>query len=234
MRQKIVGLVQARMGSTRLPGKVMMELSGKPMIWHIFDRLQRVSGLDGIVLATTMDPRNNAMIRYAELLGIPVYCESDENDIVSRLVGAANLLKAELILKINGDCPVVDVDLIEKMVRRHRLTGDTDYLSNKVVWSYPKGLSAELISTAALSWCNENLIKAEDRELVCDWIRDHPEQFNVYSIEYHRDLSHYNWMVDTPEDFDFMSRLFDALYEPGRPFGLNEVLRWVEQDPAHA
>ena len=225
---KIVGLIQARMNSTRLPGKVMKDLAGKPLVRHIIDRLSVVAGLDEIILATTIDSKNDEMVRYAESLNINVYREENENDIVSRLVGAAESISADAILKINGDCPIVDVPLLERMLTEFNCVEDLDYLSNKIQWSFPKGLSAEIISLSSLQWCHENLTKENERELVCDWIRNN-NRFKIQSYFQDVNLSHHDWMVDTEEDYIFMSKVFDALYEKNKLFGINEVLVWLEE-----
>jgi spore coat polysaccharide biosynthesis protein SpsF len=226
---RVTGLVQARMGSLRLPGKVMLPICGVPLIGHIFDRIEKVSGLCGTVLATTADPRNDAMTDYAHKRGIAVYRERDEEDLVSRLLGAAQLLHADAILKINGDCPMVDVQLMQKHLRVFMDSDDADYVSNKIKWTFPEGLSTEVISTQALAWCNDHLQDAEDRHLVANWIRDHPQQFKVVSVKGDRDLSGHRWTVDTPEDFAFITRIFDALDRTDHYFGLDDILVYLER-----
>ncbi len=212
------------MGSTRLPGKVMRDLAGKPLVGHIIERLRAVPGLCGIVLATTADPRNDALADYALGLGTAVYRAKGEDDIAERLVGAAHLARADAILKINGDCPLVDPAVLARLVTAYEAAGNADYVSNKIEWTYPLGLSAEVIRTKALEWCDVNLSAAEDRELVANWIKDHPERFKQISVTSGRSLSHLNWSVDTPEDFAFVERVFSALYPADPVFGLDAVL----------
>jgi len=225
---RIVGLTQARMGSTRLPGKMMELISGKPMIGHIFERITKVPSLDEQVLATTIDPRNDEMVAYAESLGITVYRETEEDDIAARLCGAAKMMEADAILKINGDCPMIDTGVLEQLIQLFLNKTETDYASNKITWSYPEGLSAEVISTKALCWCDKNLKTDHDRELVANWIRDHVERFKVLSLQHKSDLSHHRWCVDTAEDLDFVRSVFNALYEKHPNFGLNEILDFIQ------
>jgi spore coat polysaccharide biosynthesis protein SpsF (cytidylyltransferase family) len=220
---KIAGLVQARMGSTRLPRKVMLPLAGRPLVGHIFDRLRRVPGLSGLVLATTRDPANDPLAAFAAAEGALVFRARGEDDIAERLAGAAALAGADAILKVNGDCPLVDPAVLSLLVERYRL-GDVDYVSNKIVWTWPEGLSAELIGRVALDWCDANLTTPADREFVANWIRDHGERFRVASVEGSRDLSHHRWTVDTPEDYAFMQRVFAALHPRDPVFGLDAVL----------
>lgn len=223
-----MGLVQARMGSTRLPGKVMKPLAGKPLVWHIIERLLRVHHLDKIVLATTVDVRNDGMVDFVKSNGIPVYREIEENDICRRLINAAREHDADAIVKINGDCPIVDIEMLNDMVDRYRKLGFPDYLSNKVNWTFPKGLSTEIISTTALDFCDKNLTDETDRELVCDWIKGHPTDFSVHSFENDKDLSHFDWMVDTPEDYELMRQIFDSIYDDNQLFGMIEVLNFIK------
>lgn len=224
----LFGLVQARMGSTRLPGKVMKTLAGQPLIGHIFDRLEATEGVSGVVLATTVDPRNDPMVSYAESRGIPVFRAQGEDDIAERLAGAARLVDAEAILKINADCPMVDPAVLRQIILAWENAPDADYASNKIVWTWPEGMSAEIIGRQALEWCDANLITAEDREFTANWIRDHREQFSVVSVEGDRDLTSYAWCVDTPEDFEEVSALFAALYPQNPLFGVEALLRHLE------
>ena len=227
---RIAGLVQARMGSTRLPRKVMLPLAGRPLVGHIFDRLRRVGGLSGLVLATTRDPANDPLAAFAAAEGALVFRARGEDDIAERLAGAAALAGADAVLKVNGDCPLVDPAVLALLVERFR-RGDVDYVSNKIVWTWPEGLSAEVIGRRALDWCDANLSAASEREFVANWIRDHGERFRVASVEGPRDLSRHRWTVDTPEDYAFMQRLFAALH-PGDPvFGLDAVLAHLAAAP---
>ncbi len=230
-------IIQARMASTRLPGKVLRDLAGKPLVWHITDRLRRVPGLDGIVIATTTARENDALEDFAREGAFAVYRHEGEDDIAGRLAGAARLVGADAFLKVNGDCPLVDPEILTRLVSRFASEGSLDYVSNKVVWTYPIGLSAEVIGTRAMDWCDERLTSLTDREHVTDWIRDHREHFAVASIECDRDLSHHHWAVDTETDFAFARRIFAQLYVDGGCFGMQDVLDVIDQslqeaDPA--
>ena len=215
------------MGSTRLPGKVMRELAGRPMVGHIVDRLEAVPRLCGIVLATTADPRNDGLADYARARGLAVYRARGEDDIAERLLGAARLMRADAILKVNGDCPLVDPEVLGRLVAAFEAAGDADYASNKIEWTYPMGLSAEVITARALAWCDANLTEAQDRELVANWIKERKEQFKQVSVTCDRTLGHLNWTVDTAEDFAFAERVFAALHPANPLFGLDDVLAFL-------
>ena len=216
------------MASTRLPGKAMADLVGKPLIWHVFDRLRRVPDLDGLILATTSDARNDGMVRFAEAEGIVVHREDGEDDIASRLAGAVALADADAVLKVNADCPLIDPAVLKILVDRFRATPRADYVSNKIVWSYPKGLSAEVLSARAIAWCNDNISAPHDREYTVDFIRDHGEKFSVVSVESGHCLGHLDWMVDTAADLDWVRIVFESLYREGECFGLADVLEFLD------
>lgn len=225
---KIAGLVQARMGSQRLPGKVMRPLCGKPLIGHIFDRLRSVNGVSAIVLATTADPRNDLLASYARSQDVLVYREVGEDDIAARLAGAAREAGADAVLKVNGDCPMVDPSILQRLVQCYLSHAEVDYVSNKIVWTWPEGMSAEVIRASALQWCNMHLSAAEDRELVANWIRDHTERFARLSVEAEADerLDLPSLAVDTPADFAEVERVFSALYSPDRLFDFSDIVNY--------
>jgi spore coat polysaccharide biosynthesis protein SpsF len=120
---------------------------------------------------------------------------------------------------------------MREMVRRAVDEG-ADFVSNRVRFTFPRGLSCDVISSRAIIWCSVNLTTYEDRELVAIWIRDHPDMFRVISHENHVDLSGYSWLVDTVDDFKEMSRIFDSLYRDGECFGLDDVMTWQKANKA--
>lgn len=226
---RIIGLIQARMGSVRLPGKAMLPLAGKPVIWHIVDRLRRVRGLSGVALATTIDPVNDVLVAYASELGLPTWRETDENDIAARLHNSCEQFGATAILKVNADCPLVDPSVLTALVDAYR-NAPVDYVSNKIVWSFPKGLSAEVISKNAIEWCFHNLIDSTEREYVTDRIKELDSKFTHNSILSNSNYAHLDWMLDTPDDYDFMRRVFDSLYIEGGCFGMQDVLKYTSAE----
>lgn len=225
----VIGVIQARMGSSRLPGKALLPLAGKPLVWHIIDRMRRVRGVERIVLATTTDPRNEPLIDFVRSEGLDVYRHPLEDDIAGRICGAIGPHRCNVVLKTGGDCPLVDPAVMQRMVDTARRDPDADFVSNRVIWSYPLGLSADAVSRRAIEWANANLTAPEERELFALYLRDHPDQFKVVAIRHTEDLSRHNWCVDTPEDLAFVSSIFDALYREGECFGLSETLAFLEK-----
>ena len=222
----VVGVIQARMGSSRLPGKALRPLGGKPLIWHIVDRVRRAGRCETVFLATTTDPRNEPILEFAKELGLPVVLEEIEDDIAGRIAKVVRASGADYVLKTAGDCPLVDPDVMAGMVDL-ALESRSDFCSNRVRWTFPLGLSCDVMSAKSVLWCDQNLEKPEERELFALFVRDRPEQFVVTSYEYKLDLSDLTWTVDTPEDYVEVSRIFDALYRDGGCFGLNDVLQFL-------
>lgn len=225
----IIGLIQARMGSTRVPGKALLDLAGKPLLWHIVDRMRRVKHIEKIVLATSASPENDVLREFAEENEIGFYAHPGEDDIAGRVSGAIKNLHGDFILKTGGDCPLIDPDVLQKIVDIGINAGNADFVSNRVEWSYPLGLSADLISRYGIEWADKNLSSPKDREFFALYIRDHNKQFNVIPCKNDVDLSHHAWTVDEPEDVGFMQSIFRELYRDGEVFGMSDVLRFLEQ-----
>ena len=227
----VIGVIQARMGSSRVPGKAMLDLAGRPLLWHILDRMRRVRGVNQIILATTKDPANEILRQFANEEGIGFFAHPDENDLVGRIAGAIKDEPGTFVLKTGGDCPLVDPDVLQIMVNTALRENEADFVSNRVKWSYPLGLSADVLSRSAIEWAKNNLKKAEDKELFALYIRDHPEKFNVVPVVSPVNLSHHRWTVDEPEDVEFIKRIFSALYRDGQVFGMSDVLDYLENIP---
>jgi spore coat polysaccharide biosynthesis protein SpsF len=228
--QGIIGVIQARMGSTRVPGKALLNLAGKPLLWHIIDRMRRVKHIEKIVLATSTAPENDVLRGFAEENKIGFYAYPGEDDLAGRVSGAIKNLQGDFILKTGGDCPLIDPHVLQKIVNLGLNNSNADFVSNRIEWSYPLGLSADLISRTAIEWADENLFLSKDREFFALYIRDHNKQFNVIPCKNEVDLSHHIWTVDDPEDVEFMQSIFDALYREGEVFGMTDVLQFLEKN----
>ncbi len=227
---KINAIVQARMGSTRLPGKVMKLIEGKPLIGHIFDRLKKVTEIEKIYLATTIDQRNDSLVDYARLERVEVYRHKEENDIIGRLYNIISLDKTKAILKVNGDCPLIDPNIIIKGIEKYKKKINADIITNKTSNTFPLGFSFEIISSKAIMWCNTNLKSTEDRELAIMWILNNKKQFpRQFSISYEQNYGRYNLCVDTEKDFKLISIIFKNLYKNNKYFGLEDVISFIRK-----
>jgi len=228
---KVFGLIQARMGSSRLPGKVMLPLAGRPLVWHIVDRLWRVSRLDGIILATTADPRNDPLAAFALEVGLPVVRWPEEDDIIGRLLACADLTGADAFVKVNADCPLLDPAIVDAVLDGFLADDTIDLATNKLDGSYPLGYSVEVVRTATLRRCDGLLVRPEQRELIIQWMIDHPAEFRLLGLSGPGVATSHGLTVDFPEDYALMSRIFDALYRPGECFRLSAVLGLLQQAP---
>ena len=226
---KTIGLIQARMGSVRLPGKVMKPLAGRPLVWHIADRLRRVDSITDLVLATTMSEENDPLVRWARDEGLIVVRHPLENDIAGRLAMAVRETGAEVIVKVNADCPLMDPDMIGRCLQILEADPLADGVTNKFPAKYPLGLSVEILTGRVISWCDTNLKSNEDRELTVKWIFEHPDRFRILNLEAVTDDSQYDLTVDTPSDYALVSEIFDALYEKGGCFGWSDVRQYIAE-----
>lgn len=224
---KIIAIVQARMGSTRLPHKVMKHINGVPMIELLLSRLSHAKEIDQIVLATSVDPMNIPLAEYVRSLGY--VCElGSENDVLDRYVRAAEAQDADVVVRITGDCPLVDPQLVDDCVRRFK-AASLDYFSNIDPPSYPDGLDIEVVTLAALQRAQRESDKAFDHEHVTPYVRD-SGLFHTASMQNEEDLSGQRWTVDDPEDFEVITNVFNY-FSPDYHFGWRQVLELQRSKP---
>ncbi len=225
---RIVAIVQARMGSTRLPNKVMMPICGIPMIELLLSRLSRAKEVDKIVLATSLDDRNRPLIEQVSKLGYACQAGS-ENDVLSRFVQAAQVHEADVVVRITGDCPLVDPELVDEVVRSFRTAG-VDYFSNTCPPTYPDGLDIEVCSLDALEKANLETANPFDREHVTPYLRE-SGRFKTAAMQHSEDLSALRWTVDELADFAVIERIFQH-FHPRTDFSWGEVLDLQRRHPA--
>lgn len=224
---KIVAIVQARMGSTRLPNKVMKPIGGVPMIELLLSRLSKSKEVNQIIVATSIDERNKPLVEHVRKLGYT--CEQgSENDVLDRFVQAARAQQADVVVRITGDCPLVDPALVDEVIRRCK-DADVDYFSNISPPTYPDGLDIEVCSFKALeqSWQATN--KPYDREHVTPFLRE-SGLFKTASMQHVEDLSILRWTVDEPADFSVIEKVF-LHFHPRTDFTWGEVLNLQHQQP---
>lgn len=224
---KIVALIQARMGSTRLPNKVMKPIGGIPMIELLLVRLACAKEIDQIIVATSVDERNHPLIVHVRKLGYT--CEQgSENDVLDRYVQAAKKHQADVVVRITGDCPLVDPVLVDDAIRRFKAAG-VDYLCNTNPPTYPDGLDIEVCSLKALEQASQEAHKPFDREHVTPYLRE-SGQFSTAAIQHSEDLSDLRWTVDEPADYSVVSKVF-AHFSPDIHFGWQQVLQLQRSQP---
>ena len=224
---KVVALVQARMGSTRLPDKVMKPIGGIPMIELLLSRLSKSKEINQIVVATSVDQRNQPLVEQVRKLGYA--CEQgSENDVLDRYVQVAKKHHADVVVRITGDCPLVDAELVDECIRQFK-GSDVDYLSNTNPPTYPDGLDIEVFTFVALEQAAKETNKPFDREHVTPYLRE-PGRFKTGSMQYTSDLSALRWTVDEPADFAVIEKVFQH-FHPDTDFTWLEVLNLQKQQP---
>lgn len=224
---KVVALVQARMGSTRLPNKVMKPIAGIPMIELLLSRLSLAKMVDQIVVATSVDERNLPLVEHVQKLGYA--CEQgSENDVLDRFVQAARAHQADVVARITGDCPLVDPELLDEAIRRFKASG-ADYFSNTNPPTYPDGLDIEVCTFKVLEQASQETSNPFDREHVTPYLRE-PGLFNIASMQHSQDLSALRWTVDEPADFAVIEKVFQH-FHPRTDFTWGEVLNLQHQQP---
>lgn len=217
---KVVAIVQARMGSTRLPNKVMKPISGIPMIELLLARLKKSNQIHQIVLATSIDERNIPLVEHVQKLGYTCVCGS-ESDVLDRYLVAARGAQADVVVRITGDCPLIDPVLVDKAVEQFKAEG-VDYLSNAAPATYPDGLDTEVFTLQALERAGREKQDPFDREHVTPYLRK-SGLFKTGVMRHSEDLSDLRWTVDEPTDFEVVSEVF-AHFAPNIHFSWAEVL----------
>lgn len=224
---KIIAIVQARMGSTRLPNKVMQPICDTPMIGLLLERLAKARLIDQIILATSHDPRNAPLVEYVQQLGYQVY-QGSENDVLDRYYQSALKAGAETVVRITGDCPLIDAHLVDAIIEEFMRSG-ADYVANVDPPSFPDGLDTEVFSFKSLETAWKEAEIAKDREHVTPYIRE-SNQFHRHNYANATDESGERWTVDELEDLLVVSKVFEH-FHPRRDFGWLEVLALHKQHP---
>ena len=224
---KVVALVQARMGSTRLPGKVLRPIVGKPMIELLLTRLSKSKEIDEIVVATSNKNRDDQLQLSVKSLGYKC-TRGSEKDVLDRFYQSAKFLKADVIIRITGDCPLMDPMLVDQCVRRFKQE-QVDYFSNASPMTYPDGLDIEVMTFDSIKRANRVASSEFDREHVTPYIRN-SDDFSKGSMSYTEDLSSQRWSIDEPEDLIVISNVFKH-FAPDIFFDWQDVLELKDRNP---
>jgi spore coat polysaccharide biosynthesis protein SpsF len=226
---KTVAIIQARVGSTRLPGKVLMDVAGESMLARVVNRTGRAKELDAVVIATTTQPADDAIVRLCHEQGWPFFRGSEE-DVLDRYYQAALVYEADVVIRITSDCPLIDSGVIDKVVEEFLLRyPDVDYASNGIQRTYPRGLDVEVMRFDALGRAWQEDHNAASREHVTPFIWRQPEKFTIRNIANDNDYSYMRWTVDTPEDLAFVRRVYCHFKK--NTFSWREVLELLEEHP---
>ena len=227
---RTVAIVQARMNSSRLPGKVLCDIHGKPLIERLYERLLAVEELDEIVIATTTRDDDNVLVDWLMSNGIPSY-RGSESDVLDRFYQCAVTANAEAIVRVTADDPLKDPGIISRAISLLHGNVNTDYVSNTIEPTYPEGLDIEVFTMAALEKAHTEAELKSEREHVTPYIWSHPKLFNVINFAIDTDLSAWRWTVDKPEDLEFVRAIFaHFIDEPLIDF--EKIVDFIWQNPS--
>ncbi len=222
---RYLAIIQARMGSSRLPNKVLRPLCGKPMLQHIVARMQKSECIDHIMVATTVREDDKAIEGLCRQMQIDCY-RGSENDVLDRYYQAASRYNPQNVVRVTADCPFIDPIIIDQIIQIHE-KGGYDYTSNVLVETYPDGLDVEVFKTSALekAWREADL--ASEREHVTPYIKC-KGKFKRYSVEHSPSLAEKRWTVDTEADFAVAEQIYNALYDQDSIFLMDDILKFLE------
>jgi spore coat polysaccharide biosynthesis protein SpsF len=228
---KVVGIIQARMGSTRLPNKALRKIKDKTLIEWIKYRLSFCNKIDQIVLATADTPENDPLEDLARNIDLEYY-RGSEKDLVSRLFETAKKFNADAIVRITGDCPLVDPAIVDKLVSEYRKRPDElDYVCNVLPPTFPDGMDVEVISFAALKRLNDEVADPLYREWITTTLMENPDKYKILNIPYKNNLSYLRLTVDYPEDFELTEIIFNKLHKEREVFTMKDILKLFKKDP---
>lgn len=227
----ILAILQARMSSTRLPGKVLMPLAGAPMIVRQIERVARARRIDRLVVATSLNPGDDAIEKTVRREGIAVH-RGSLDDVLARFIGALEEFgPADHVVRLTADCPLADPFVIDETIETLLETG-ADYASNTPPHrTFPKGLDVEVMTADTLRRAAATATTAEEREHVTWGIWNHPDRYRLAFHSQPVDEGEVRWTVDRPDDYAFMAAVYDALYRENRAFTSDAVRRFVSSRP---
>jgi spore coat polysaccharide biosynthesis protein SpsF len=218
------------MQSTRLPGKVLKALLGRPMLDYVVERLRRCRLLDDLVIATSLMPADNAIADYCGSKSIRFH-RGSESDVLNRYFEAALICEADFIVRVCADSPLIDPDLVDELIDEFLDGPSCDYLSNTINQSCPFGMNTEVFTFESLKLAERYAVTRYEREHVTPYIYRHQGLFTVHEKHYQPDLSNYRLTVDTPEDFELVQQICERLSSGNAAFGLREIVGILKANP---
>jgi spore coat polysaccharide biosynthesis protein SpsF len=230
--RNIVAIIQGRMASSRLPGKILLDIAGKPMLAHVVERARRAKTVDLVVVATTTQPEDDAVETYCRENGIAVWRGSLQ-DVLDRFYQAALAFRADAVVRLTADCPLVDPQLLDHIVEEFLHTG-VDFCCNRLPpplkRTYPIGLDVEVCTFQALERAWKEAKEPHEREHVMPYLYETPGRFKILRVDYEKDYGEMRWTVDTPQDLELVRQIFGRLGE-NRAFTWLDVLDLFEREP---
>lgn len=226
---RVVGIVQARMDSTRLPKKALKDILGKPMLWHIINRVKNSELIDDIIIACTNKDGDDLIEEFARKNSIKCY-RGSVDDIVDRFYNAAKFAKADIIIRLWGDCPLIDPKLIEKVLKIF-IKNNYDYANNFNPATYPTGMNFEIYTYKVLEKIWKETTDPFYREYPFECIYKNSGSLKILFDKNKNNLSHIHLTVDYEEDFEIITQIYESLYTKNRKFDLNDILNFIKKNP---
>jgi spore coat polysaccharide biosynthesis protein SpsF len=232
LMSRTIAIVQARSRSSRLPGKSLADIEGKPLIQHVIERSARASRVDEIVLATTVDSSDDELAAAVSALGYRCV-RGSELDVLDRFALAAREAQADIIVRVTADDPLKDPAVIDRVIAEFH-ANHADYASNTIKPTFPEGVDIEVFSHAALENAWRNATLPSEREHVTPYIWSRPSEFCLVNVTHSEDLSSLRWTVDHPQDLEFVRSVYRHLYRVNPGFLMEDVLQLLRHEPSLA
>lgn len=223
-----LAIIQARMGSSRLPGKVLMKLEGKPVLWHVASRVSRSSYVDDVVVATTFKKEDLEIVKYCSSNGIRIFIGS-EDDVLDRYYQAAKLFKPDNVIRITADCPLHDPYVIDQIICKH-IKDDNDYTSNTIEETFPDGLDCEIMKFYVLEDTWKKAVMASEREHVTQYIIKN-NKYKLGCVLSPVNRKNERWTLDTAEDYNFIKKIFARFYSINPEFRSEDIYAFLDSEP---
>jgi spore coat polysaccharide biosynthesis protein SpsF len=226
--RRIVGMIIARMNSSRLPGKALTPLAGRPVLGHVIDIARAISGLDDLAIATSDLAIDDAIAAFASREGVRCF-RGDAERVLDRLHAAVVAIKADILVYIGGDCPLLDPAIIDAALADFAAT-PCDYLNNYDPPTFPEGMDVNIVTRAAIDRAYREALAPSQRVHAFSYLTHHPAIFRIRNFARPTDLSEHHWSLDFPEDLSFLNAVYDRIYRPGEPISLEAVRNLIATD----
>jgi spore coat polysaccharide biosynthesis protein SpsF len=232
--KKILTIIQARLGSTRLPEKVMLPLAGKPLLIRMVERVKSAAYAGKVIIATSTNKEDDLIVKVAEKEGIPVF-RGDSLNLLDRHYKAARHYNADIVVKIPSDCPLIDPSVINKVIYYYLDNASIyDYVSNLHPPSYPDGNDVEIFPVRILEIAWKEAAKAFEKEHTTPFIWEHRERFRIGNVNWETGLNYslsHRWTIDYQEDYEFLKKVYDQLYPQKKIFSMYDILNLLHDNP---
>ncbi|GEK33619.1 cytidylyltransferase domain-containing protein [Kurthia sibirica] len=225
----VTAIIQARMGSTRLPGKIMKQVNGKSLLLHQIERIRKCKNIDRIIIATTIEEQDDEIVKFCEHNRIHYY-RGAEHDVLARYYETWKAYGGETIVRLTSDCPIIDSEVVDDTIQYFK-KNSFDYVSNTIERTFPRGMDTEVFSSSVLEKTYHEASLISEKEHVTAYIYTHANLFSIGSYKAQKDYSKYRWTVDTDEDFLVVKNLIETSARQKLPLNLLNAVKLMEHNP---